>query len=73
MDMHRLIVTIAGIVLAMSMLIYAWKPSDLMATVILTVLAFLFGKASNGWNRNNGSNVAKEAKCNEMDTKARDW
>lgn len=51
MDLHKLVVVISGIVLVVATIVYALRPSEMIGTVILTILAFLFGKASNGWKK----------------------
>lgn len=49
MDIHKMMVIVAALILILAMGIYYSRPGDDIATTIIaTCLGFLFGKATNG-------------------------
>lgn len=52
MEIHKLMVYVATIILTVALLLYMWHPGDdVLVSVIATALGFLFGKATNGIRR----------------------
>lgn len=52
MEIHKLMVYVATLILIVALLLYMWHPGDdVLVSVIATALGFLFGKATNGFKR----------------------